>query len=40
MGSKAEVFKVKGGERMVSVTHKRHGKFAKWELVSSHIGQS
>jgi integrase len=39
VGSKAEVFKVKRGDRMVSVTRKRHGKFAKWELVSSHIGR-
>jgi integrase len=39
VGSKAEVFKVKRGDRMVNVTRKKHGKFAKWELVSSHIGR-
>jgi len=38
-GTKAEVIKMKRGDRMVSATRKKHGRFAKWELVSSHIGR-
>lgn len=35
----AEVIRVKRGDRMVSVTRKKHGTFSKWKLVSSHIGR-
>jgi hypothetical protein len=35
----AAVFKVKPVEKMVNMTSKKHGKFVKWELVSSHIGR-
>jgi hypothetical protein len=38
-GTKADVIKMKRGDRMVSATRKKHGRFAKWELVSSHIGR-
>ena len=38
-GSMAEVIRVKRGDRMVNVTRKKHGVFAKWKLVSSHIGR-
>jgi len=38
-GTKAEVIKMKRGDRMVSATRKKHGRFAKWELVSSLIGR-
>jgi hypothetical protein len=36
--TKAEVIKMKRGDRMVSATRKKHGRFAKWKLVSFHIG--
>ena len=38
-GTKAEVIKMRRGDRMVSATRKKHGRFSKWELVSSHIGR-
>ena len=37
-GAMAEVIRVKRGDRMVSVTRKKHRIFPKWKLVSSHIG--
>jgi integrase len=38
-GTKAEVIKMMRGGRMVKVTRKKQGQYAKWELVSSHIGR-
>ena len=38
-GTKAEVIKMMRGGRMVKVTRKKQGLYAKWELVSSHIGR-
>jgi hypothetical protein len=37
--SKAEVIRMMRRGRMVKVTSKKQGLYAKWELVSSHIGR-